>query len=107
MANRRGETAREKVVDTIIKAFGDNYVGTEAKKIYVRADDGGEQIQFSITITMPKVGIAETGGTTQSEPRPAANPHDWTDDDMAFSLSDSVSAADKAKVQSLMKMLGF
>ena len=69
MANKRGDLAREKVRDTIIKAFGGDFITIYDKKIYVKAQDGanGEEIQFAITMTMPKTPIdAATVGETSS-----------------------------------------
>ena len=40
----KGNQAKEKVTEKIIAAFGDSYVGTSDKKIYVWADDGGEKV---------------------------------------------------------------
>lgn len=65
MAGRRGDYARSSVVNTIINAFGDNYVTTQDKKIYVNATEGGEVIQFAISITMPKTPIA--AATSEAE----------------------------------------
>ena len=65
MAGRRGDCARSSVVNTIINAFGDNYVTTQDKKIYVNATEGGEVIQFAISITMPKTPIA--AATSEAE----------------------------------------
>lgn len=65
MAGRRGDYARSSVVNTIINAFGDNYVATQDKKIYVNATEGGEVIQFAISITMPKTPIA--AATSEAE----------------------------------------
>ena len=57
---KRGDQAREAVKNTIIEAFGANFVDIQDKKIYVNAQDGsgGETIQFAISITMPKTPIA-------------------------------------------------
>lgn len=68
MSGRRGDYARSSIVNTIINAFGDNYVTTQDKKIYVNATDGakgGEIIQFAISITMPKTPIA--AATSEAE----------------------------------------
>ena len=51
---KRGDVARENVKNTIINAFGENFVAFVDKKIYVWASDGGEMIQFAISMTMPK-----------------------------------------------------
>ena len=53
---KRGDAARAEVMSTITNAFATtgNLVGTIDKKIYVTADDGGEILQFAISITMPE-----------------------------------------------------
>lgn len=101
---KRGEVAREKVKDTIISAFGSNFVDIQDKKIYVQAQDGsGEMIQFAIAITMPKTPIA--CGTQES--------HDWTGNEVSPApvqvsapASAKVSAEDEEKIAKLMKQLG-
>ena len=104
---KRGDVARDRVRNTIISAFGENFVCEQDKKIYVLGkDDSGELIQFSISLTMPKnpVGPAqatplETASTIASEggawgtPIPTAPAMEVTDED-------------KAKVDELMKILG-
>ncbi len=53
----RGAIAKTQVEDIIAKAFGDKYIGTYDKKLYVWADDGGEEVQISIALTCPKVPV--------------------------------------------------
>ena len=50
----RGSIAKTEVVQKIIAAFGDDYVGEASNKYYVWADDGGEKVQIAITLTCPK-----------------------------------------------------
>ena len=54
----KGAVAKEKVEEIIIKAFGDNYIGTQDKKLYVWANDGGEMVQIAISLTCPKNSIS-------------------------------------------------
>lgn len=100
---KRGDLARESVKDTIIEAFNKsgNFVAFQDKKIFVQARDGegGEVIQFAITITMPKVPIAGSSET------------DWRDEPSAAQSSPvaqptSLSPADKAKIEELKEKLG-
>ena len=53
----RGAVAKTNVEEIIKKAFGQNFVGISDKKLYVSADDGGEQVQIAITLTCPKVPL--------------------------------------------------
>ena len=50
----RGANAKIEVINTIAKAFGDKFIGEYDKKIYVYANDGGEQVQIAISLTCPK-----------------------------------------------------
>lgn len=106
---KKGDVARQDVMDTIIKAFKDidSYCCTADKKIYVWAQDGpgGEKLQFAVSITMPKTPVlagGEVGG----------NEGAWSDAPKTGTAATSsptpveLSAADKAKVQELMEKLG-
>lgn len=104
---KRGDTARAAVLDTITNAFASagSLVGVVDKKIYVTADDGGEVLQFAISITMPKVPIAgtEVGNPTnhaQSGDAPASP--QVTAAPQPIELSED----DKAAVAKLMAELG-
>ena len=95
------DTAGQSVMDTICKAFGDNFVGIQDKKAYVFAQDGvnGERIQFAISITMPKTPIAGGGDSipsTSSSEAPAAT--NFTPTELA--------PEDKAKIAALKEQLG-
>ena len=58
----KGQIAKDNVAQKIITMFGNDYIGEFDKKHYIWADDGGEKVQISITLTCPKVyrGIEET-----------------------------------------------
>ena len=92
---KRGDLAREKVVETIKSAFGDNCLGVQEKKIYVTADENGEKIQFAISITMPKAAVSLT-----------EQPHDWSDSPVVSEPATTVSKEDEEKVAALMRTLG-
>ena len=102
---KKGDMARADVAQTIINAFGANYVATVDKKIYVEAQDGpgGETLQFSIAITMPKTGVARNSAPTTSVPADSA----WEGPTApAVAPPTEISDSDKAKVAELMKQLG-
>ena len=56
--------AKESVEKQIVAAFGDAYITTQDKKIYVWADDGGEKVQIAISLT----GVKNMVGATQAAP---------------------------------------
>lgn len=92
---RRGDLAREALAQTIKKAFGDNYVATVDKKVYVNVPDGlgGELIQFAISWTMPKTTIGTDAGSS-------------SDETAEVPMATELSPEDKAKVEELKKRLG-
>lgn len=102
---RKGELGREKVKQQIISAFGADFVGEQDKKLYVWADDGGEKVQFAITLTMPKNPIGEV----------PKNSNDWTSTSASVAPASGtvvspavteITAEDEATIQELMKNLG-
>ena len=100
---KRGDFAREEVKQIIINAFGDNFVGIQDKKIYVKAKDaGGEVIQFCINITMPKEGFNANKADTIT-----VNPNDWgastprvfsTESNTSAAVNEEISQEDRDKV---------
>lgn len=98
---KRGDQARQSVMDTICKAFGNDFVGIQDKKIYVFAQDGvnGEKIQFSVSITMPKTPIAGSGDiVTQTSSLEGTSATNFTPTELA--------PEDKMKIEELKKKLG-
>lgn len=95
---KRGDKAREKVIETIKTAFGADCVGFQDKKIYVNAEENGEKIQFAISITMPKAAVT-----------PTEQPHDWSDSPVVSETATPAPASskeDEEKVAALMRTLG-
>lgn len=64
----KGQIAKDNVIQKIISALGDDFIGEFDKKFYCWADDGGERVQISIALTCPKVyrGIEETSDSVLS-----------------------------------------
>ncbi len=50
----KGSVAKEKVVEKLKSAFGADYIGEFDKKVYLWADDGGERVQITISMTCHK-----------------------------------------------------
>jgi hypothetical protein len=53
----KGTVAKQNVVAKLKEVFGENYIGENANKHYVWADDGGEKVQIAISLTCPKTPI--------------------------------------------------
>lgn len=101
---RRGDAARQTVINTIVDAFAatNSMIGIQDKKIYVQAQDGpgGETLQFAISMTMPKNPLPAAGGGTWA---PGGS---LDSEDVPTVVVSEMSAADKAAVERLKQRLG-
>ena len=94
----RGAIAKEKVVEKLAEAFGDNWIGEVDKKYYVWANDGGvDKVQIAIALTCPK-NFVESGTSS------------FGSDDFDFSdempkAQAEISDAEKENIARLMKEL--
>ena len=57
----RGNEAKAFVENKIREAFGDLYVGTVDKKVYVWGIENGEKVQICLTMTCPKIPVGVGG----------------------------------------------
>lgn len=104
----RGDKAKERIVAKLKEAFGDKYLGENAKKYYILEDDNGEKVQICIALTCPKAPV-EFGDTSAVSAQTATG--DWDFTESAFA---NVPVTPKAKVteeeisniQDMMKRLG-
>ncbi len=96
----RGTVAKEVVAQKIIKAFGDDYVATVDKKIYVTAMENGELVQVAISMTCPKTLVSPTDKESKS-----SDYLDWSSDEQNPNPVE-ISPEDDAKVRELMQKLG-
>lgn len=60
----RGAIAKQHIVDKIKEVFGSDYIGENASKHYVWANDGGERVQIAISLTCPKTPIGTVDVTS-------------------------------------------
>lgn len=74
----RGAIAKQNIVAKIKEIFEKDYVGENANKHYIWADDGGERVQIAISLTCPKVPLGEvnvnTGGGIDFTAQPVVAP---------------------------------
>lgn len=59
-----GTIAKQHIVDKIKEVFGSDYIGENASKHYVWANDGGERVQIAISLTCPKTPIGTVDVTS-------------------------------------------
>ena len=50
----KGTIAKQNVIAKLKEAFGSDYIGENASKHYIWANDGGEKVQIAISLTCPK-----------------------------------------------------
>ena len=104
----RGAIGKQNVINKIKEAFGTDFIGEYDKKIYVFANDGGEQVQIAISLTCPKNPIQVDASVSLDD-----GDFDFTDDTPKTSKV-AVSAAppaeitedEKKNIVDLMKKLG-
>lgn len=62
-----GDKAKEFIMNKVISALSDNYLGTQDKKYYFKSKENGESKVVCLSITCPKV-IPEFAATTTAAP---------------------------------------
>lgn len=101
----RGAIAKTNVINKIKEAFGANFIGEYDKKLYVWAQENGEQVQIAISLTCPKVPVAVANA-------PVSGDFNFEDDAPptvvaagAFQPAD-ITDEERVRVNDLMTMLG-
>lgn len=103
----KGSIAKEAVIKKIASAFGENFIGEHDKKLYVWANDGGEQVQIAISLTCPKVPIEVNKNISTS-----SGDWDFTDDSPTTVVAVSnaapaeITEEEKENLAKLMEKLG-
>lgn len=104
----RGAIGKQNVINKIKEAFGTDFIGEYDKKIYVFANDGGEQVQIAISLTCPKNPIQVDDSVSLDD-----GDLDFTDDTpktskVAVSAAPpaEITAEEKANIAELMAKLG-
>lgn len=59
-----GQEAKDRVIQRIAEAFGEDYVGEYDKKIYVWSQENGAKKQVAISLTCPKEPVGEVKPTS-------------------------------------------
>lgn len=103
----RGNEAKEKLINKIIAALGDNYLGMFDKKYYFTMSENGEQVQVAISMTCPKTPVEFAAGVENSG--------DWDFSDEQPKVSNSavsnaapaeITEQEKQNIAELMSRLG-
>ena len=106
----KGAIAKEQVAAMIAAAFEDKYIGEFDKKLYVWAEENGEQVQVAISLTCPKNPIAVQAAPTTNLGVDDNGDWDFSDDAKPAAPAQPATATitdeERAKVAELMKKLG-
>ncbi len=94
----KGAIAKEKVTETIAKAFGKNFVGIIDKKIYVTAEEDGEMVQVCLTLTCPKTPVTPNGEDGIDFNKPTASPDKF--------IPAEITNEETEKIRELIKQFG-
>ena len=106
----RGAIAKEVVEKKIAAAFGNDFIGIFDKKIYVKANDGGETVQIAISLTCPKTPVGGENGKIDFNKEPG-DKLDFTNMSAAAVSPDTFKPAEDTEeeirtVKELMERLG-
>ena len=104
----KGAIAKEEVVKKISEAFGSNCIGEFDKKVYVWANDGGEQVQIAISLTCPKnpIQVDTTVPTNAGDWDFSDNPIVNTTVAVANAAPAEITEEEKANIADLLLKLG-
>jgi hypothetical protein len=104
----KGAVAKENVIKQLQSAFGSNFIGEFDKKIYVWANDGGEQVQIAISLTCPKnpIEVAANVDTDGGDWDFSDNAPVNTKVAVANAAPAEITAEEKANIADLMAKLG-
>lgn len=102
MAKGKGNRAKENLTKIIIDALGDSFITISDKKIYAWSDDGGEQVQIALSMTMPKTPIE---ASTQTAAGPVGNDSLTNSKGITTPVSTELSPEDKEQVERLKQRL--
>lgn len=102
----KGTEAKKALMQKIISALSDCYVGEADKKYYFNSMENGERVQVCLSMTCPKVPIE--GGTAPAANTTSTGNFDWSGGTAAPAPAAPVeiSKEDDAQVTELMRKLG-
>lgn len=98
----KGTKAKENLTKIIIDALGDSFIKVADKKIYAWSDDGGEQVQIALSMTMPKTPVGAGAPTTAGL---VGSGSSINSEGTATSVSTELSPEDKEQVERLKEKL--
>lgn len=102
----KGNEAKEKLINKIIAALGDNYIGCFDRKYYFNSEENGEKVQIAISMTCPKIPVGDVD--FNAEPGNSLNFEDMSAAPIAGGNAASAEITDEEKknIAELMARLG-
>lgn len=99
----RGAIAKQQVENRIRLEFGDDFVGSNGKELFVWGEENGERVQIKIALTCPKT---EYNGPDVSSGKPAPKAAlDWSDNTTETPVTE-LTQEEKETVNNLLEKLG-
>lgn len=104
----RGNDAKEKLINKIIAALGNNYVGCFDRKYYFNSEENGEKVQIAISMTCPKTPVGADNIDFKAEPGDSLNFEDMSAAPITGGAATSaeISETEKKNIAELMARLG-
>ena len=102
----KGNEAKEKLINKIIAALGDNYIGCFDRKYYFNSEENGEKVQIAISMTCPKIPVGDVD--FNAEPGNSLNFEDMSAAPTAggHAASAEITDEEKKNIAALMARLG-
>ena len=97
----RGSVAKQEVENRIRCEFGDDFVGSDGKALYVWGEENGERIQIKISLTCPKTNFQGT----DVKPMAKSENFDWSEG-VGPAEPTELTEEEKATVDMLLQKLG-
>ena len=95
----RGSEAKQKIIEEIVKIFGDKVAKVEANKIYVNMKEAGNTVQIAISFTCPKSMVGEA-------PKSIADDFDWGMPQPAAPAPATETTEEETNLREMMARLG-
>ena len=100
----KGAIAKQQVENRIRLEFGDDFVGSNGKDLFVWGEENGERIQIKISLTCPKTNYS--GPDVAAAPSKTAKPAlDWSDNATETPPTE-LTQEEKETVNTLLEKLG-
>lgn len=104
----RGAEAKNKIIQKMAEAFGEDWIGQVDSKYYVWSKEDGERIQIAITLTCPKNPVDVATGTVKPKESNEMNFAEMRLEDIPTSRPEKaeISEGERKNIQELMERLG-